>query len=118
MVGTLESDAGEVGLTPTQAAALAHVQALAERNRDSATQRGAKVLTSAGIDLAVGQLRARVPAHVVEPFELPEAASAAFWRECMVVAKALADLVSPGVGLQEGPELSARSWCFDADTRA
>ena len=80
MVGTLESDAGEVGLTPTQAAALAHVQALAERDRDSATQRGAKVLTSAGIDLAVGQLCARVAAHVVEPFELPEAASAAFWR--------------------------------------
>jgi diadenosine tetraphosphate (Ap4A) HIT family hydrolase len=34
-------------------------------------------------------------AHAVEPFDLPDTDQAAFWRECMAVAKALHDLLSP-----------------------
>ncbi len=33
--------------------------------------------------------------HVVEPFELPASSGFAFWRDVMLVAKALADLFSP-----------------------
>ena len=33
--------------------------------------------------------------HVIEPFELPASSGFAFWRDVMLVAKALADLFSP-----------------------
>jgi len=33
--------------------------------------------------------------HVVEPFELPASTQLVFWRDVMVVAKALSDLLSP-----------------------
>ena len=33
--------------------------------------------------------------HVVEPFELPASSGFAFWRDVLLVAKALADLFSP-----------------------
>jgi diadenosine tetraphosphate (Ap4A) HIT family hydrolase len=33
--------------------------------------------------------------HVAEPFQLPPAEMAAFWSECMSVARALHDLVRP-----------------------
>src|SRR6266511_2724010 len=33
--------------------------------------------------------------HVVEPFELPAPSGFAFWRDVLLVAKALADLFSP-----------------------
>src|SRR6266545_1119023 len=33
--------------------------------------------------------------HVVEPFELPAPSGFAFWRDVLLVAKALADLLSP-----------------------
>ncbi len=60
VVGTLESDAGDVGLTPTQVAAVAHVQALAERDRGAATERAAEVLARAAIDLGVDELCGRI----------------------------------------------------------
>jgi diadenosine tetraphosphate (Ap4A) HIT family hydrolase len=34
-------------------------------------------------------------AHVVEPFELPEAEGIGFWLDCVAVAQALADLFRP-----------------------
>jgi len=33
--------------------------------------------------------------HVIEPFELPPLSAVAFWRDVLVVAKALANLFSP-----------------------
>jgi diadenosine tetraphosphate (Ap4A) HIT family hydrolase len=33
--------------------------------------------------------------HVVEPYELPEHERAAFWEDCMIAARGLADLFQP-----------------------
>jgi hypothetical protein len=49
-----------VPLTAAQAAAIAHVQALAERDRDAATERAVKVLARAGVKLGLGELCARI----------------------------------------------------------
>jgi len=49
-------------MTAAQAAALSHVRALAEGDRNVAIQRAAKVLARAGVDVGVGELCTRVAA--------------------------------------------------------
>lgn len=54
------SAVSSVPLTAAQAAALEHVQTLAERDRATATERAAMVLARAGIELDVGELCALI----------------------------------------------------------